>query len=545
MVAALLWASLGISRSDSGASRLMKLPVQHRVDGRPLLGSYNVDDVNGIARMAAMGMNLVLGGEEHLDPAKPLGSACAEHNVRVLYHLTQHIYGKPRLAARVTPSQTTIPLYTEGAGAFPKQGTIQLDDEVIVYEDSTENTLLRCHRGSAGTKPAAHRVGTILFWPDQAAAEIGRVRSSPNLWGYYVLDDSPGDALSALTALYRIAKRLDPGRVVAAGYGSAGSLCNFGPGVCDLMLVYWYPVFASGNYDPLLTSHQVQWMMAEARRIVPGIPFAGVYQTFDAAFERPENLGKGLPTPEQLRKQMEDFVREGACGLIAYLGGVPILPGWETRPALQRVIQETNAEIRAKGGLLLPPEPPDMAAARTFPMGFWSRASSIPGIPPAWHVILPFGPTGAAGLDAQYPPDREIRLDAEYPSDQLSIGWIVRRTIGGVIGLGEIAAMASATREAMAYATCEVISPAEQKALLACGSDDDMIVRLNGEEIVRRVYAGGLKRDAERWEITLRQGVNRLFVKVHNRAGMWGFQVRLLSKDGQPLRGLRFSPAAP
>ncbi len=73
---------------------------------------------------------------------------------------------------------------------------------------------------------------------------MAKVRDAPNLGGYYVLDDSPGDAISALRGIYKVVQEVDgnPEHLVYAGYGSAGSLLNFGPDVCDVMVIYWYPV---------------------------------------------------------------------------------------------------------------------------------------------------------------------------------------------------------------------------------------------------------------------------------------------------------------
>lgn len=523
----------------------MRLPTPLTVAGKPILGSYNVETRDDIAAAREVGMNLILGGKDHLDPTKPLGKACSDHGVYVLHHLTQHIYGRPRLLDRLTADATEIPLMVTGARPHPESGVIQLDDELIRYEASGPDRLLRCRRGYGGTRPASHRGGMFLFWPEACEREITEVRGSPMLWGYYVLDDSPGDAISALRGLYGIVKRLDPKRIVAAGYGSAGSLCNFGPGVCDLMLIYWYPVFGSGKYDPLMTSHQVQWMVAAARQQVPGMPFAGVYQTFDAAFDRPANAGMGLPTAERIRKQIEDFVREGACGLVAYLGGVPSLPGWTTRPYMREMIRETHREIAASGALTVRPEPADMRAQRFFPAGGSPRPRKVAGIPPAWHVILPFGPAGERGIHAVFPPEADQRLSAVHRNTVGPVRWEPRRTVGGVIGLGELLGGHDLATNAIAYAACEVTSPTEQTVRMLYGSDDDLAIWLNEREVVRRVYAGGLERDAEMREVRLKEGRNRLLVKVHNRAGMWGFHLRFAGTDGKPLTGLKFAPKAP
>ncbi len=542
IAAALLVASMALAMAAHATNRHMRLPTPLTVAGKPILGSYSVETPADIAAMREVGMNLVLGGHDHLDVSTPIGKACADNGIYVLHHLTQHVYGKPRLGDRIGPKVLQIPIRTAGASSFPRSGVVQLDDELIRYEASDDRHLFRCTRGYAGTKPAPHRGGMFLFWPDECEREILKVLDAPMLWGYYVLDDSPGDALSALRGIYRVVKRVDPKRIVAAGYGSAGSLCNFGPGVCDLMLIYWYPVFGSGKYDPMMTSHQVQWMVAAAREQVPGMPFAGVYQTFDAAFDRPGSEGKGLPTAEQIRTQMEDFVREGACGLVAYLGGVPSLPGWTTRPYMRSVIGEALRQIRDTGGLHVSPEPADMRAGRVFPIGGSVKPRRVGGIPPAWHVILPFAGGDADPLGPVHPPEREIRLDAVYDGKVGPVRWEVRRTCGGVIGLGELVTGAEMSQGSTAYATCEVVSRRDQLVQIRYGSDDDMAIWLNGSEVVRRVYAGGLQRDAETRQVTLREGRNRLLVKVHNRAGMWGFHLRLTDLQGQPLKGLRFAP---
>src|SRR5690606_21466520 len=150
---------------------------------------------------------------------------------------TRHLYHGVKLREPVTAEQTTLPLYFGGRQPEMKSNVIQIDDELIRYERMTEQGLENCERGWNGTKPVPHREGVILFWPEECAAEIEQWKDSPNLLGYYVLDDSPGDAVSALRALYATVQRVDPGRrhPVCAGFGDAGSIVNLEPGVCDLM----------------------------------------------------------------------------------------------------------------------------------------------------------------------------------------------------------------------------------------------------------------------------------------------------------------------
>jgi len=517
----------------------MKLHVPFTADGQPVLGTYVAQTLEDLKLVKDVGMNLVIGDLKDLDPESPTGKFCRENGIKVMYHMTQFIYGQPRLGDAIAPDQTTIPLFTEFSGKIPDSGVVQIEDELIRYPEKTATELRNCERGFEGTTPAAHHGGIILFFPEECAAEVERVKDSPNLWGYYVLDDSPGDAISALRAMYRTIRRIDNGPVyhpVCAGYGSAGSLCNFGPEVCDLMLIYWYPVSAYG-YDRYMTSHEVQWMLGAARAQVPGVPFVGVYQTFDATGD-----GRGIPTAEQIREQMEDFVREGACGLIAFLCRIGGMNGWAEYDYMQEVIRETHQEIRSTGGLVVRPQPEQMLRERVQPEGLWEKPKAIPGVVPAWHVIAPFDDIEDKKLEAVFPPEEKIDLRGVYQGKSGPVRWMKRLSYGGVVGLGELFGPHSYTARCIAYATCTATSPRRQEAQMRFGSDDDAIVWLNGAEVWRHEGQRGVVRDEDIVSVVLPAGESRILVKVYNRVGMWGFFMRFTALDGRPLEGLTFSP---
>ncbi len=502
-----------------------------------MLGTYAASSLDDLQLVKKVGMNVVLGGREMLDPKTPVGGFLQENGIKVLYHLTHHIYGMPTLGDYVDAEQTVVPLSNRPARPLPERGIVQLDDELIYYDRYTPAALVGCHRGMDGTEATPHREGTFLFMPDACAREIEAIVDSPNLGGYYVLDDSPGDALSALKAMYATIWKSDGGpqhRVVCAGYGSHGSLCNFAPGVCDLMMIYWYPV--SRDYDRFMISDNVQWMLTAARARVPGMPFLGVYQAF-------WGNGAGQPTPQQVRQQMEDFVREGASGLIAFacrIGGP--YTGWAASEGIQRAMQQAHREIIQTGGLSVPRQPERMAKARIQKVGYWERPRTIPGLVPAWYIIAPFEDTERAGLLAAYPPEKEVDLQAGYPGKPGTVHWIKRESCAGFVGLGEIYGDQAYTSYCVAYATCEVDSPKRQEVRAMVGSDDDILVWLNGKEVWRHEGVRGLKRDDDRVKMVLPAGTSRILVKVCNRTGMWGFFMRFVDRKGHPLRGLTFSP---
>jgi hypothetical protein len=417
---------------------------------------------------------------------------------------------------------------------------IQLDDEVIIYEEMTETGLVHCRRGCNGTTPAIHQEGVILLWPEVCAAAVEEIKDSPNLFGYYLLDDSPGDAVSALRGLYQIIRKVDPdlSRPVCAGFGDAGSIANFAPGVCDIMLFYWYPV-SSTSYHREQTSSEVQRMLSEARERVPGIPFVGIYQAFDGIEAQ---TGQGVPTPEQLREQMEDFVREGASGLISFLCYVKSLPGWATIEGLAPVIQEVNEEIRATGALHVRPETEAMKQNRIQPTGYWKTPQPLPGVVPAWNVLGPFADVNGEKLDAVYPPDEGVDENAVYPVKFGSARWRVWETKGGILGLSNIYG-AAYVGDCTAYMFCNVTSPVTQTVQMRICSDDDALVKMNGKQVYRFDGSRGIEYDKDIVPLTLPEGKSRILVKVHNRKrSMWGLFMRFTDSHGQPLKGLEFSP---
>ena len=515
----------------------MKIHAPYTVDGDPILGTYAVSTLEDLELVKKAGMNVVLGGHEMLDPDAPAGGFLRDNGIKVLHHLTRHIYGQPTLGNTVTPDQAEIPLSTRPARALDAPGVIQLDDELIRFEEHSPGALKGCERGYGGTEPAGHNEGMFVFSPDECAEEVEETKGSPNLLGFYVLDDSPGDCLSSLKGIYRTVWEVDGGpdhHMVCAGYGSGGALTNFAPDVCDVMLLYWYPV-DSGGYDRGMTSREVQWMLTEARARVPGIPFAGIYQAYWGG-------GALQPTPAQLREQVEDFVREGACGLVAFacrVGGP--MGGWASSERLQDEITKIHREILSTGGLEVPDEPPEMAGRRIQPTGFWDRPNPVAGLVPAWRVLAPFDNSGEKSLNARFPPEEGLDFDACHRGKFGPIHWIERPTVAGYIGLGELYGVQNLTSYCAAYATCIVSTPVDRDVVILGGADDEVILWQDGVEIYRHDGVRGIGREDDRIPVGLPAGDTRFLLKVCNLEGMWGFVYRFVDSDGNPLEGLKFS----
>ncbi|UCH33877.1 MAG: hypothetical protein JSV65_15130 [Armatimonadota bacterium] len=515
----------------------MKLHTAYAINGKPVLGTYGRTDLEALALVKEVGMNLVFGGADLLDATTERGEFCRDNGIKVMYSITGHVHGRPGLSDDVTETQTEIPI--RGGVPLPPPGPVQVDDELIRYREATPAALLGCERGAEGTTPAPHRAGIILFWPEPLAREVAGVQASPNLYGYYILDDSPGPALSALRGMYRVVRRADSVRPLCGGYSGATTLHNFARDAADVLMLYYYPVLKTGC-DRTMTSYDTQWMLTDARRRVPGIPFFGIYQAFwGGDWNKQEPL-----TAAEVREQIEDFVREGASGLIAFYLAPDDGPlgGWNLNQDMQRVIRDANHEILSTGGLTVPPESPDMARARFQPTGHWTHPRDVPGIVPAWHVLAPFDDAQAKKLDAAFPPEDEVDLEATYSGKGRTIRWMTQRTIAGAVGFVELYGDIEHLAHCLAYATCDVTSPREQDVQMRFSSDDAAIVWLNGRQVWRHDGPRGVHWDSDVVPVKLEAGDTRVVVKVYNGVGQWGFFMRFTDADGKPPADLSFSP---
>lgn len=281
-------------------------------------------------------------------------------------------------------------------------------------------------------------------------------------------------------------------------------------------------------------------MLTAARARVPGIPFIGIYQAFWG-----EGAGATPPTAQHVREQMEDFVREGASGLVAFAGRVGgTLTGWADSTSMQEAMKECHEEILSTGGLRVSPQPEQMARERIQPVGFWESPKDVPGVVPTWYVIGPYDDPEKAILEAVYPPEREVDLNASYAGKGGPVHWIKRASQAGVVGLVELYGAQNYTANTVAYATCTVLSLREHDAIMKVGSDDDIVIWLDDIEVWRHEGMRGLTRDEDSVPVVLGTGATRILVKVYNRTGMWGFSMRLTDRQGLPLARVQFFPPA-
>src|SRR5262249_31743672 len=97
----------------------------------------------------------------------------------------------------------------------------------------------------------------------------------------------------------------------------------------------------------------------------------------------------------------------------------------------------------------------------------------------------------------------------------------------------------------VAYAGCYLVAEKAQKELrMKIGSDDEAKVYLNGKQVYERRDARSFVADNDEvGGIELQEGTNALVFKVVNDTLDWQGSVRLIDKNGNPVKGVQVTLA--
>lgn len=173
------------------------------------------------------------------------------------------------------------------------------------------------------------------------------------------------------------------------------------------------------------------------------------------------------------------------------------------------------------------------------------EASGYSGWTKTWHIIGPFDNTGGKGFDAVYPPEEEIDLEATYEGKGGDVHWKKARFRDGIVySLNRF----GQSDECVCYLHRQIESSKATSVRVSLGSDDGIVVWLNGEKLLARDISRGAAADQDFVTLNLKEGLNDLLLKVTNIDGTWQFyfnptvsdrfQIKLqrqLDKDFPPL----------
>lgn len=92
------------------------------------------------------------------------------------------------------------------------------------------------------------------------------------------------------------------------------------------------------------------------------------------------------------------------------------------------------------------------------------------------------------------------------------------------------------------YAYIEVKSPQRKEVRLLLGSDDGIKVWLNGRNILTNDIPRGFGVDADKLNVILEPGWNRLLLKINDIGGQWCFSARFSDYQNSPVGDLEYRP---
>jgi hypothetical protein len=148
-----------------------------------------------------------------------------------------------------------------------------------------------------------------------------------------------------------------------------------------------------------------------------------------------------------------------------------------------------------------------------------------------WNIIGPFDAPDMSFLQTVYPPERDIQLQKKHVGKRnLEIGW--KKIRAEETGFVRFEQLLEPNEQAIAYGLVYVYSPEDQRTHILLGSDDGVRVWLNDTLIHSNPAYRGAYPDQDKIAVKLRQGWNKLLVKVLQGGGGWGFYLRFVDPRG-------------
>jgi HEAT repeat protein len=181
---------------------------------------------------------------------------------------------------------------------------------------------------------------------------------------------------------------------------------------------------------------------------------------------------------------------------------------------------------------LLPADSRALGVARKLKgLGVDIDLGALQGFVTHWWVIGPF----PLPWDTPQIPEQEINLGKSYEVAGRTVKWVYHHT-DHLQGIVNLEALVEPNENVTAYAYAEVTSPVERDAKIKCGSDDGIVVWLNGQRVHANNASRGVKVDDDVVNVHLAAGVNKVLVKVINGGSDFEFTLRFTDSNDQPLR---------
>ena len=168
--------------------------------------------------------------------------------------------------------------------------------------------------------------------------------------------------------------------------------------------------------------------------------------------------------------------------------------------------------------------------------GAGADVAALQGFVVNWHLIGPFPSPGGSGFDTAFEPELKVDLAGSVASEGRILRWRSAK-VDDPVGRLNLKPLFDPSDNVCCYAYTEFDVPADTDAALKLGSDDGVVAWLNGE----RVHANDVARpcvvDQDVVNVKLKQGSNRLLIKIVQGAGDWAFCARLVDAAGRAVLG--------
>ncbi|MDH7481268.1 MAG: hypothetical protein QHH26_04720 [Armatimonadota bacterium] len=161
----------------------------------------------------------------------------------------------------------------------------------------------------------------------------------------------------------------------------------------------------------------------------------------------------------------------------------------------------------------------------------------------AWLVAGPFPNPhnkdfkACRGFETDYLRKEVKARPIEGRKELFSLSW--RLAVGTKENGIDLLSVFPNSKAAVGYLYAGIVSKSNITAHLLVGSDDGVKVWVNGELLHVSHQTRGVKRDEERLEVRLNEGVNHILFKVDQHFGGWGLIARIVGTNGLPIAHLR------
>jgi HEAT repeat protein len=182
-------------------------------------------------------------------------------------------------------------------------------------------------------------------------------------------------------------------------------------------------------------------------------------------------------------------------------------------------------------GKLTTPEAVQQTVAALGTMKEGPELAAKLGFVKQWAVIGPLPWRISDGFTKNIMGEPQVDLKGRYPGMGGEVTWKAAST-DDLAGMVNLAGLIGMVDSAVAFAYTEIEVAADEDIMVHGGSDDGLKIWVNGEAVSEQDVDRPFKVDSDNAPAKLKAGKNALVVMISQRAGGWGFGVRISRADG-------------